>query len=82
MKITITKIKKIALLQRELMLEARSNSVSCVKTSIRVHLLDIKVVTVFSILYRLVYYNNSGYLLLFISFYLYVVKAKNDIIVF
>lgn len=55
--------------------------ISCAKTSIGLHLADMKVVAVLSILCRSAHRNNNNYLSLFIALYLYSAGAKVDAII-
>lgn len=78
LKIIVTDIKKIALLLLGFVLGTKPTS--CIKTSIRPYLVNIKVVADFAIFFRLTYWNNSNCLSLFTALYLYSTSIKVDVI--
>lgn len=64
------------------MLGTGTTSAFYAKTSIRLHLSDMKVVAVLLILSRSAYCNKSNYFPLFIAFYLYCAGVRIDAITF
>lgn len=76
----ITNIKMSVPLLSGFVLAARL--ISYAKTSIGLHLADMKVVAIFSILCKLAHQNNSNYLPLFIVLYLYSASTRVDILAF
>lgn len=54
----------------------------CAQAFIGPHFVDIKVVGVFSIFCKLIYWNNSNYLVSFSLLYLYFASMKINIVIF
>lgn len=78
LEIIVADIKKKVPLLLGLVLGARSTF--CTKTFIQFYLIDIKVIIVLFILYRLAYQNNSNYFPLLIILYLYFTRTRIDAI--
>lgn len=79
LKRTVSQAKAIALLLTSLILSIRPTTTL---TSTTMYLLSIKLVTIFVVLLKLAYQNNSNYIPLFITMYLYLTKGQVDVIIF